>query len=524
VSKGLGYPRSDAAANAARREGSRPVTGIGHRGSIILVGLFALLAYFPLFLNLDVLPLRVWDEARTAVSAYEMAESGNFLVPHYEGEPDMWGVKPPLPIWAQVLFMHLLGTGELAVRLPSAMAALLAGWLLFHHCWRRMELPWIGLFTVAGMYSSAGLINMHAARSGDHDALLILFMVAALLAMHRWCGTGARRELLAFFVFLALAVLSKSVQALLFLPGLALYVLYRKRMKDLLTSRWTWLGSGLFILLVGAYYLGREAVNPGYLEAVWQNELWGRFGSTREGHSAPWDHYILLLMDRYAPHLYLWALVGIPLGLAATDARMRHWTALLACTALSYLLVISLSATKLDWYGAPLIPFTAGLAAVAFHSLLLLAISLVERVKLLRTTSILPYLFLFVIFARPWSTIVQWNYDARELPHEEEFYTLSHLMKRAARTPAGFEATKLVYDEHHAHLLFYVHQLRDQGHPLQMATVDEVAPGDVVLCDQYHIRHHMETHFDHQVLHAEAGVRMYRILGEERQPQETSPE
>ncbi len=52
-----------------------------------------------------------------------MLNNGNFIVTYFEDKPDMWNTKPPLLIWIQVLFMKFVGVNELAVRLPSAIAA-----------------------------------------------------------------------------------------------------------------------------------------------------------------------------------------------------------------------------------------------------------------------------------------------------------------------------------------------------------------------------------------------------------------
>ena len=87
--------------------------------------LLALLIYMPIFGHLDTLPIRIWDESRSAMNAYEMFHDKDYIVTHFEGKPDMWNTKPPLLIWAQVFFMKLIGVNELSVRLPSAIAAFL---------------------------------------------------------------------------------------------------------------------------------------------------------------------------------------------------------------------------------------------------------------------------------------------------------------------------------------------------------------------------------------------------------------
>ena len=189
--------------------------------------LFVLFGVFPLFMHLDTLPIRVWDEARQAINAMEMWENRDFLVTHFEGDPEMWSTKPPLLIWAQVAFFSLLGPGELALRLPSAIAAFLTGWFLLRLCTRELNAPWMGLMACLVLYTNEGYINMHVARGGEYDAPMILWMTTSAWALFRWSLHGRSTDLLWCMLLLALGVLTKSVQALLFVPGMALYLLYR---------------------------------------------------------------------------------------------------------------------------------------------------------------------------------------------------------------------------------------------------------------------------------------------------------
>ena len=91
----------------------------------------AVLLAIPIFWHLDTLPIRVWDEARLAINAYEMLNNGDLIVTHFNGKPDMWNTKPPLLIWIQALFMKILGVNELSVRMPSTIAAFLTCIVLF---------------------------------------------------------------------------------------------------------------------------------------------------------------------------------------------------------------------------------------------------------------------------------------------------------------------------------------------------------------------------------------------------------
>src|SRR6476469_4901663 len=97
---------------------------------VIKIVIFLVLCYFPIFLHLDSLSIRLWDESRLANNAIEMGINKNYIVTYYGGQPDMWNTKPPLMIWLQVFFGNLIGFNELSIRLPSAFAALFTVWLI----------------------------------------------------------------------------------------------------------------------------------------------------------------------------------------------------------------------------------------------------------------------------------------------------------------------------------------------------------------------------------------------------------
>ena len=57
--------------------------------------LFTVLAMF-CFYRLGDKPIYDYDEARHGASAYEMMQSGEWIVTTYQGTPDYWNLKPPL--------------------------------------------------------------------------------------------------------------------------------------------------------------------------------------------------------------------------------------------------------------------------------------------------------------------------------------------------------------------------------------------------------------------------------------------
>lgn len=474
--------------------------------------LFVLFGVFPLFMHLDTLPIRVWDEARQAINAMEMWENRDFLVTHFEGDPEMWSTKPPLLIWAQVAFFSLLGPGELALRLPSAIAAFLTGWFLLRLCTRELNAPWMGLMACLVLYTNEGYINMHVARGGEYDAPMILWMTTSAWALFRWSLHGRSTDLLWCMLLLALGVLTKSVQALLFVPGMALYLLYRGQLLQMLRQRVFWTGCALFTVLVGGFYMAREAVNPGYLQAVWDNELGGRYASVLSGHDHPWDHYIRSLIDSHFSHWWLLAPMGVVLGLATRDERLRHWTVLLSGTAVTYLCVISTAQTKLIWYEAPLIVLLAGLAAIPLH--LAFEWACTERWSPGRLRSrVLPYLLLFGVFVTPYSSTIARVYFPKEEPWEEAFYALSHHLQKATKGHVRLDADVLVHEQYNAHLMFYVRLLNRHGHPLQRSAKEDLRPGMVVLTDEGFVQEAIEGMYRFDIDQGEWNIRTYRILG-----------
>src|SRR5437868_1068890 len=75
-------------------------------------------------LNLGGATLWDADEGVNATTAYEMRESGNWIIPTFNAE--LRSHKPALLYWLQIAAYQVFGVTEFAARLPSALAALLS--------------------------------------------------------------------------------------------------------------------------------------------------------------------------------------------------------------------------------------------------------------------------------------------------------------------------------------------------------------------------------------------------------------
>lgn len=383
---------------------------------------FLALCYFPLFLHLDSLSLRLWDEARRAVSAFEMATGGGWLIPKVEGHPDMYGTKPPLLVWLQALFMKILGYNELAVRLPSALAGLATVALLVVFSRRHLQLKLAGFLGGLVLLTTDSYIDSHGAIAGDYDALLTLWETAYLICFYLFLKKENLRYLYYTGLFVALAGLTKGVAGLFFLPGLLLFTILQKKTAFLFKTRQLYLTVLAVAAVILSYYFLREAYNPGYLQAVWTNELGGRYFEGLEGHTHELWFYFRVIFDmgKYSPWCFLWPLAFF---IAIFVPKTKQFGILVLLNTLLFITILSLAKTKIQWYLLPIIPCTALVIGIGLEQLFL---GLKAQLPPLKSSSqhVLLGLFLFAVFFVPYRQIIKkvYVYEHRGWGKEETVY------------------------------------------------------------------------------------------------------
>ncbi len=334
--------------------------------SLVLVG-FAL-AVFPLFYRLGEAPLRIWDESLFAMRAYYMAEEGGYL-PNFDYFPGITfyrNLKPPLGTWFQAAAFSMLGYSEWALRLPVAIFAALLVVLLFTWGGRASGgMPYAGVAAGLILVASPGFLRDHVARTGDHDAILLLWMTAGAFFSFFAAqaeSRGSRRLWVALLCLsLFLGFLTKSFFAFAFVPAFVLFWLWQGRLREIVSDPAHWGIGGLLILAVGLYYLRMESAFPGFWNFE-SNTVLGRYVKVQDGHELPWYYYIKAFFDhRFAPWYFLLP-VHVYLLIRSQSAAFRAFGMLLWLCLLSHLLIITLSTTKLGWYDAPMYPIAALMA------------------------------------------------------------------------------------------------------------------------------------------------------------------
>ncbi len=473
-------------------------------GKKIIILLLFLLAYFPLFLHLDSLSFHTYDEARLAVSAQEMVENGISLIPTFNQEPDMWSTKPALMIWLQTLSMKLFGVNELGARLPAALSAFFTIFLIGFFCWNILKRKYLGIFSVLVLLTTPGYIATHVSRTGDYDALLILFTTLFLLNIFELVNTKKpirkKKLILWSALFLALAVLTKSVAGLLFLPAVLIYILWKKEGLIVLKSSQFYLGIGIFGLLVGGYYFTREVYNPGYLQAVWKNELGGRYLAAAENHRGPFLYYIENMWRKgFLPWLFFLP-VAISLGWKKGGETRNLMSFLLICI-FSFLLIVSNSETKLEWYVAPVYPLLALLTAIGIEQIFLL---LTQHTSFQKSALLL--LFAIAIFGMPYKNILASVYLPK---HYNSMNYYAEFMKRKP-THQEFTIANIGYN---AHILFYRKAYTEKGYKFEQRHPTELSVGERALLCEENAMDSLNANFEYKVIEEWKTCRLVEVTG-----------
>jgi 4-amino-4-deoxy-L-arabinose transferase-like glycosyltransferase len=425
-----------------------------------------------LFYKLGELPLQLWDESRLANSALEMARDGLSLVTTYEGRSDHWGTKPPLVIWMMALSVQFFGPDEWALRLPSVLAALATMGIVFAFCTRQMGSPFIGFVAIMVMLGARGYMGHHGVRYADYESTLMLcttgYVLAGYMVVH---GDAAQRHawLAACFAGVLLAVMTKTVQGLIFLPALVVYAAWHGRLLAVLRDRRTWFY--LFIVLSAwlSYYLARERVDPGYIAASIANDF-QRFSSLVDTHPERGPLFYWADVHRFywlVPSL-VFALVFALRGGPGEAARAAAWV---GGAAFFYMVIISIARTKLSWYSVPVIPL---LAIVVGAAAAVLTQQLALRTR--RDTGLWPCLLAAVCALLVVRTnIVHVDHMNR---HTKEVDQYSRFLRGPAFDGLPAMDIVIVHTGHHvrretgpyfAPTLFYAQRLALRGHKVRIA-------------------------------------------------------
>ncbi len=325
----------------------------------------------PLFVNF---PLLDPDEGLHAAIAQEIVERGDWITPHFLGEPFL--DKPIFYFWFQATSLKVFGMNETAIRLVGLFWGLLGatatGWL----AWRMFNRT-VGLVSFA--FYSTMILPAALSQAAAHDVALIPFVVLALGLFFEAERLNGHLSLTlitaAIGVALGLSVLAKGfVGAAIVGVAYGSYLLFTKRLTWAVFLR----GAAALVvaaLTAGGWYLAVEAKTPGYLYYFFVERHLLGFATAGQRHGGePFWYYLPIIFVGGMP----WLNYGL---ITLRDWRERKTrdavllyerlaVALLFCWAISGFLLLSAASSKLITYVWPVFPPLAVLSAIGWARLL----------------------------------------------------------------------------------------------------------------------------------------------------------
>lgn len=325
---------------------------------IIILILLTLLYYIAGILS----PRDFWveDEARYAEVLREMIHEGKWLVPHLNGAfyPD----KPPIYFWLSALIALVMGK-----IIPSSFLAITwlstLGTILVNYYFARALFDDRSAF-ISSLILMANFLMLGCAQIVRMDMLLTFFVTLALHVFYLGHQKSANRYFILFYLFSALAVLTKGPFgfAFTYLPAIA-FLSYKRDWLQLKKVVFNY-GFILFIILVGGWLAGSWLMGySDFVKNLFVKQIAGRTVKAFS-HQEPFYFYILLL-----PLVLLPWTAFVPRAIRYTLQNNRDHIYLFFWWFMTGFVMISVVSGKLFIYLLPLIVPIAMMLGNFFGSL-----------------------------------------------------------------------------------------------------------------------------------------------------------
>jgi 4-amino-4-deoxy-L-arabinose transferase-like glycosyltransferase len=298
----------------------------------------------------------ILDEAKNAEAAREMIESGDWIIPRFNGE--LRYDKPPLHYYLFGLSYWLFDVNPFAARFfPAVMGCLLAFSVFFKIKSRLGENKafWSTLLFISSLHVQLQF------KLSVPDPFLIFFLALSIFSVESYIKSNSKskKDLRLAFIFIALATLSKGPIALVLFTGtLIVYFLFvPHRYRISWTKMFDPLAIAIFLALTIPWYGSVTWVTEGVWieEFIFHHNL-NRFSEPMEGHGGPFYLTFLMVFIGFLPgSLFLFRVFKLKY-----KKIVRNPLLCLSCIfSLVTLVFFSMSSTKLPNYAAPVFPFLA---------------------------------------------------------------------------------------------------------------------------------------------------------------------
>lgn len=353
---------------------------------------------FLLFLRLGEVNLAEWDESRNGANAFEMYYNGDLINLYFNGTPDTWNNKPPLMIWLITISYRVFGFNEFALRFPSAIAAVIF-FLVFFKLISLYKTKNFALICCLLLMSCKAIIGHHAGKTGDFDALMLLFLTLSVYYFLLYIDFKKERDIIFSFLALCAAFYTKGTAAFLLIPCFIAYAALNKKLFKAIKDRKAWWAIFVFvvtasswvvaILLWGEKYHSNSSGSTNALFTLFKTDTIDRItGLNNETTSN--NTYIFTVLDAklnlWNYLLYAAVIFFLVKALTKTQSNYAQDKLLVIALVFSVLITIQilLMQNKHVWYLIPAFPFYA-----------IVILSFIVRIKYLMPVFILLLVFTF---------------------------------------------------------------------------------------------------------------------------------
>jgi 4-amino-4-deoxy-L-arabinose transferase-like glycosyltransferase len=469
---------------------------------IEILGL-SLLIYLIIFLKLGSFHMRWWDESMFAVNTYEMMNNGKYFTPFFDGVPDLFNTKPPLNNWLQIIFVKLFGYNELALRLPSAIAASLSVIIVFIFLRNNYDRLWAWLSALV-LLTSIGFVGFHTARTGDSDSLLTLFILAANIYLLKFIREEKASCIFLFFVFITFAFAAKMHAGLLFGPAYLILLYREKKLRKFIFHPFFWSGLLLFVSVAVGLVLLREGDSPGYLREILSKDAGRIFKEVEDHGESPFFYLDKLMKERFSTWFIL-AILGILLLFGQEEYQEKKLIGNLSLLCLVYFLIITISVTKLEWYDMPLYPYFSIIAGYAIFRFVRKAIG-TESKSIVCIVSCLIFSYpLYTAFTRS---------QGNTIPNgEKKLEACERFIFKKILEGKNLSDVSVYYSGFNGSLLFYKYKLAEQNQKIELIKDKNFQDNDKILVSNDSLKAIVKNTYNFSIIDSYDQAELFQLNG-----------
>lgn len=320
--------------------------------------------------GLGAYPLLNNNEGLYAQIAWEMLETGDYIIPHLNGVPYI--EKPPLLYWMIACSFKLFGKSAFSARLIPALLGMLTSLSVYLFARSLHQEKW-GKYSAFILTTCGGFIVF--SRMVFFDVALTFFLTSAALTFYKFYKTEQKKYLYLFSAFMAAAVLTKGLVALVLMGILILSFLSMERNLLFLKYFFHPFAMGIFLILTVPWHVLACLKEDRFSWFYFVNEHWMRFLDKRiprDYYTGPFYYYIPRILGYLMPWTVL-APIFFRKQLVLTSSLKKF----LGCWFFSFLFFFSLSRAKANYYmvvGLPPLALWAGGYLSAYSKRVLLSV------------------------------------------------------------------------------------------------------------------------------------------------------